>query len=213
MNVVGLSEVQFFAAVALAGDYNKNGAVDAADYTVWRSSFGSTSNLDADGNNNGVIDAADYVVWKNNALPLPLRPRRFLNRELCCCACCSLSCLAWACYVASDCDSSSTVSISYRIPPGVRSNCACRHRPLVRAGLGVATTAESRSFGLGELGRLAEARHRGSLPSATCGLGQHGDNARPHCTHVQVRFVLTPLFSDHANWRGQSLRRTRSDPT
>jgi hypothetical protein len=63
-NFVGLSEVQFFAVVA--GDYNRNGTVDAADYAVWRSSFGSTSNLDADGNNNGVIDAADYVVWRNN---------------------------------------------------------------------------------------------------------------------------------------------------
>jgi hypothetical protein len=65
-NFAGLSEVQFFATAALAGDYNKDGAVDADDYTVWRSNFGSTSNLDADGNNNGVIDAADYVVWKDN---------------------------------------------------------------------------------------------------------------------------------------------------
>jgi hypothetical protein len=64
-NFAGLSEVQFFAAVALAGDYNNSGAVDAADYAVWRASFGSTSNLNADGNNNGVIDAADYVVWKD----------------------------------------------------------------------------------------------------------------------------------------------------
>jgi hypothetical protein len=63
-NFAGLSEVQFFAVVA--GDYNKNGTVDAADYAVWRNSFGSTSNLDADGNNNGVIDAADYVVWRAN---------------------------------------------------------------------------------------------------------------------------------------------------
>jgi hypothetical protein len=63
-NFVGLSEVQFFAV--LAGDYNNSGTVDAADYAVWRSSFGSTSNLDADGNNNGVIDAADYVIWRNN---------------------------------------------------------------------------------------------------------------------------------------------------
>jgi hypothetical protein len=65
-NFVGLSEVQFFGTVTLAGDYNKDGTVDAADYTVWRTNFGLTSNLDADGNNNGVIDAADYVVWKDN---------------------------------------------------------------------------------------------------------------------------------------------------
>jgi hypothetical protein len=65
-NLVGLSEVQFFAAVALAGDYNNSGTVDAADYTVWRTNFGSTSNLDADGNGNGAVDAADYVVWRNN---------------------------------------------------------------------------------------------------------------------------------------------------
>jgi hypothetical protein len=63
-NFAGLSEVQFFAAVV--GDYNNSGTVDAADYAVWRSSFGSTSNLNADGNNNGVIDAADYVIWRNN---------------------------------------------------------------------------------------------------------------------------------------------------
>lgn len=54
----------------VAGDYNHNGIVDAADYTVWRDSLGSVSDLDANGDNNGtsegVIDAADYVVWKTN---------------------------------------------------------------------------------------------------------------------------------------------------
>ncbi|MBB6431260.1 family 16 glycosylhydrolase [Algisphaera agarilytica] len=53
-------------AIALAGDYNNNGVVDAADYTVWQDSFGSTTDLAADGNGNGVIDAADYTVWQDN---------------------------------------------------------------------------------------------------------------------------------------------------
>lgn len=37
-----------------AGDYNQNGVVDAADYTVWR-----------DGLGNGFVQA-DYDIWKNN---------------------------------------------------------------------------------------------------------------------------------------------------
>jgi hypothetical protein len=48
------------------GDYNHDGVVDAADYTVWRDSLGSTSNLAADGNVNGTIDLGDYDVWKSN---------------------------------------------------------------------------------------------------------------------------------------------------
>jgi T5SS/PEP-CTERM-associated repeat protein len=56
-----------FQAVALPGDYNHNGIVDAADYTVWRDSLGSTgAGLAADGNINGVIDAGDYAVWKSH---------------------------------------------------------------------------------------------------------------------------------------------------
>ena len=52
---------------ALAGDYNANGVVDAADYTVWRDSLGQTgTGLAADGNGDGMIDAGDYTVWKSN---------------------------------------------------------------------------------------------------------------------------------------------------
>lgn len=51
---------------ALLGDYNHNGNVDAADYTVWKDHFGSDAELDADGNGNGVVDAADYTIWKDN---------------------------------------------------------------------------------------------------------------------------------------------------
>ena len=47
-----------------SADYNGNGVVDAADYTVWRDTLGSTTNLDADGNGNEVIDAGDYDEWR-----------------------------------------------------------------------------------------------------------------------------------------------------
>lgn len=50
----------------LKGDYNFDNVVDAADYTVWRDSLGSTSNLAADGDHNGVVDAGDHAVWAAN---------------------------------------------------------------------------------------------------------------------------------------------------
>lgn len=49
----------------LAGDYNGDGSVDAADYTVWRDMFGQTGpGLAADGNGDNAITEADYDVWK-----------------------------------------------------------------------------------------------------------------------------------------------------
>jgi hypothetical protein len=54
-------------ATSLSGDYNGNGTVDAADYTVWRNTFGDVgSGLAADGNGNGQIDDGDYNVWKSH---------------------------------------------------------------------------------------------------------------------------------------------------
>ena len=50
--------------VALAGDYNFDGVVDAADYVVWRKSLGQTGDgLAADGNADGVVDNWDHSVW------------------------------------------------------------------------------------------------------------------------------------------------------
>jgi hypothetical protein len=46
------------------GDYNKDSVVNAADYTVWRNTLGSMSDLRADGDKNGVIQQADYDYWK-----------------------------------------------------------------------------------------------------------------------------------------------------
>lgn len=48
----------------LVGDYNEDGQVDAADYTVWRSAL-TTQDLAADGNNDGVVDSGDYEVWSS----------------------------------------------------------------------------------------------------------------------------------------------------
>jgi hypothetical protein len=52
----------------VAGDYNGNGIVDAADYVVWRNTLGSTSDLRANGDNTGasanVVDQADYTFWR-----------------------------------------------------------------------------------------------------------------------------------------------------
>ncbi|MGD9633251.1 MAG: hypothetical protein AB7G28_08925 [Pirellulales bacterium] len=54
----------------LAGDYNSDGSVNAADYSVWRDTLGSTTDLRANGDNSGasagVIDQADYAFWQTH---------------------------------------------------------------------------------------------------------------------------------------------------
>jgi hypothetical protein len=56
----------------LVGDYNGDLVVDAADYTVWRDTLGTsvTTGTGADANGNGVIDGpgvgSDYEFWANN---------------------------------------------------------------------------------------------------------------------------------------------------
>lgn len=51
------------------GDYNLNAAVDAADYTIWRDTLGSTTDFRANGTNEGasldLVDEADYQWWKD----------------------------------------------------------------------------------------------------------------------------------------------------
>ena len=50
----------------LAGDYNNDGVVDAADYTVWRDSLASNTPLLNETASLGTVDAADYDAWKAN---------------------------------------------------------------------------------------------------------------------------------------------------
>jgi T5SS/PEP-CTERM-associated repeat protein len=53
------------ASVALIGDYNSDGFVDAADYTVWQDAVGTSgvAYAGADGNGDGVVDEGDHAVW------------------------------------------------------------------------------------------------------------------------------------------------------
>jgi autotransporter-associated beta strand protein len=51
--------------LALAGDFNFSGTVDAADYTLWRNLSGQGgAALAADANNDGSVNGIDFGVWK-----------------------------------------------------------------------------------------------------------------------------------------------------
>ena len=51
----------------LAGDYDKNDVVEAADLSVWQEAYGSVEmDHTADGNQNGVVDGADFLLWQRN---------------------------------------------------------------------------------------------------------------------------------------------------
>ncbi len=54
---------------ATNADFNNDGRVDAADYTVWRNTLGQsglTPFSGADGDGDGAITQADYSVWKSH---------------------------------------------------------------------------------------------------------------------------------------------------
>jgi hypothetical protein len=51
-----------------SGDFNGDGTVDAADYTVWRDTLsvqGIPAYSQGDANGDGSVTAADYAIWKN----------------------------------------------------------------------------------------------------------------------------------------------------
>lgn len=72
-------ETQDFLVVAppeLPGDYNADGVVNGADYTVWRDAAGTSvpPYTSADGNGDGIISQPDDAVWRANygrTLPAP----------------------------------------------------------------------------------------------------------------------------------------------
>lgn len=66
------------AVGALAGDFNGDGVVDAADYTFYRDNIGaSEAILLGNGDGSGTVDGGDYAVWLANygamlTLPAPV---------------------------------------------------------------------------------------------------------------------------------------------
>jgi len=58
------------AANFMLGDYNRDGMINAADYTVWFNNKGQTgteeNHPDADGNHDFVVNQSDYLVFKGN---------------------------------------------------------------------------------------------------------------------------------------------------
>jgi hypothetical protein len=60
------------------GDFNHDGIANLADYTVWRDTLGSTTEIAADASGNSVVDADDYAIWKqhfgNTTIPLTSAP-------------------------------------------------------------------------------------------------------------------------------------------
>ena len=53
-------------AVTLAGDYNDDGTVDAADYTVWRDALETGATLANETVGLGTVSIDDYLVWEAN---------------------------------------------------------------------------------------------------------------------------------------------------
>ena len=67
ISMYGLSEVITITEGGLPGDFDNNGVVDAADFTVWQDNMGlSASALNGNGSGAATAVQADYLLWKIN---------------------------------------------------------------------------------------------------------------------------------------------------
>ncbi|MEQ8847321.1 family 16 glycosylhydrolase [Botrimarina sp.] len=71
---IHIDDIQF--AATPIGDFNADGLVNAADYTVWRDSLGQTGpGLAADADRNQVVDHEDLAAWRDRyTANLPAAP-------------------------------------------------------------------------------------------------------------------------------------------
>jgi autotransporter-associated beta strand protein len=62
----GVLQITTYVPSFLAGDYNTNGIVDAADFDVWRRNYGNATIPNRDSGIIGPVSAADFIVWRAN---------------------------------------------------------------------------------------------------------------------------------------------------
>jgi hypothetical protein len=67
-DTIQLYQLSLTPTPILLGDYNRDGRVDGADYSVWRNMQGQSvaTGTGADGSFDGQITAADYNVWRSH---------------------------------------------------------------------------------------------------------------------------------------------------
>lgn len=63
---VAISNLRITSVVPTPGDYNNDGSVTLADYTVWRDNLGGAEGSLANNVDGEPIDAAHYQTWKDN---------------------------------------------------------------------------------------------------------------------------------------------------
>jgi hypothetical protein len=51
-------------SVGLTGDYNNNGVVDAADYSVWRDALTAGATSLVNDATPGTVDESDFLYWR-----------------------------------------------------------------------------------------------------------------------------------------------------
>jgi hypothetical protein len=64
---IGAFELQTVVVPPLPTDYNRNSVVDAADYVVWRKTFGQPvlAYSGGDGTGDGAVDQSDFNAWRS----------------------------------------------------------------------------------------------------------------------------------------------------
>jgi PEP-CTERM motif len=59
-------QIESTAVAGLLGDYNNNGKIDAADYSVWRDALAAGSTSLTNDSTPGIVNESDFTYWRNH---------------------------------------------------------------------------------------------------------------------------------------------------